>query len=271
MSKTGPRKLCSLSELAARVPDGASISFGGVFLHRGPFAVVRELVRQGRRDLEVIKTAPAYDLDLLCRARAVRRARTGIIAMEGNFGLAPWSRRAIERKEIELEEHACPTLIAGMRAARYGVPFQAIAGVFGSNLAKLNGWKTIVDPYGSGREVYVMPAISPDVCVMHVHEIDEFGNARVYGSPFWDPVITRASKKVLVTAEKLVPTDELRRQPELTMIPAFMVEAAAIVPNGAWPGSMAGCYDIDYPAVGQYMEDQPEGLARHMAAAPETN
>ena len=106
MTRAAPTKLCTLPELAARIPDGASIAFGGVFLHRGPFAFVRELVRQGRRDLEVIKSSPAYDLDLLCRAKAAKKVRAGIIAMEANFGLAPWSRAAIERKEILLEEHA---------------------------------------------------------------------------------------------------------------------------------------------------------------------
>ena len=90
MSQTGPEKLCSLSQLAERISDGASIAFGGVFLHRGPFALVRELVRQGRRDLEIIKPSPGYDLDLLCRAGAVAKVRAGIVAMEGNFGLAPW-------------------------------------------------------------------------------------------------------------------------------------------------------------------------------------
>jgi glutaconate CoA-transferase subunit A len=270
MSQTGPHKLCSLSELAARIPDGASVSFGGVFLHRGPFALVRELVRQGRRDLEIIKTAPAYDLDLLCRAKAVAKVRAGIIAMEGNFGLAPWSRRAIERKEVVLQEHACPTLVAGLRAARYGLPFQPVAGVHGSDLAALNGWQTVKDPYGSGKEVYVIPAIQPDVAVIHVHEIDALGNARVFGSPFWDHAITRASKRVLVTAEKLVSTDVLRAQPEMTLLPGFMVEAAAIVPRGAWPGSMAKIYDIDYAGVENYLVDAPGALEAHLAAAPET-
>ena len=101
-----PNKLCSLTELASRIPDGVSIAFGGVLLHRGPFALARELARQGRKDLEFIKTAPGYDLDLLCRVEAVSKVRAGIIAMEANFGLAPWSRAAIERKDVALEEHA---------------------------------------------------------------------------------------------------------------------------------------------------------------------
>ena len=106
MMTTAPSKIVSLAELAARVPDGSAVGLGGVFLHRGPFALVRELARRGRRRLEIIKPSPGYDLDLLCRAGAVAKVRAGIVAMEGNFGLAQWYRRAIERKEAALEEHA---------------------------------------------------------------------------------------------------------------------------------------------------------------------
>jgi glutaconate CoA-transferase subunit A len=101
-----PSKIVSLSALAGLIPDGAALGLGGVFLHRGPFALVRELVRQGRRNLEIIKPSPGYDLDLLCRAGAVAKVRAGIVAMEGNFGLARWYRKAIERREARLEEHA---------------------------------------------------------------------------------------------------------------------------------------------------------------------
>lgn len=99
-------KHVSLRELAGRIPDGTALALGGSFLHRGPFAFVRELARQGRRGLEFIKPSPGYDLDLLCRAGAVTRMRAGIVAMEGHFGLAPHFRRAIERREAYLEEHA---------------------------------------------------------------------------------------------------------------------------------------------------------------------
>ena len=161
------------------------------------------------------------------------------------------------------------TLVAGLRAASYGVPFQPVGGVHGSDLAQLNGWQTVRDPYGSGKDVYVIPAIAPDVAVIHAAEIDEEGNARVYGSPFWDHPLTRAAKRVLVTAERLVESDRLREQPELTLVPGFMVEAFAIVPRGAWPGSMHPYYEIDYPAVERYMKDEPGVLEAHLAAAPE--
>jgi glutaconate CoA-transferase subunit A len=161
------------------------------------------------------------------------------------------------------------TLVAGLRAASYGVPFQPVGGVHGSELARINGWQTLRDPYGSGKDVYVIPAIQPDVAVIHASEVDAQGNARVYGSPFWDHPLTRAAKRVLVTAERLVPTDVLCLQPELTLVPGFMVEAVAIVPQGAWPGSMHPLYEIDYPAVEAYMHDEPGVLQTHLASAPE--
>ena len=106
MTAAAPSKIVSLNELAASIGDGTSIAVGGSFLHRGPFALIRELVRQQKRNLEIIKPSPGYDVDLLCRAGAVAKVRAGIVAMEGNFGLARWFRQAIERKEAALEEHA---------------------------------------------------------------------------------------------------------------------------------------------------------------------
>jgi glutaconate CoA-transferase subunit A len=106
MTASAPSKVTRLHDLAASIPDGASVALGGSFLHRGPFALVRELVRQNKRRLEIIKPSPGYDVDLLCRAGAVAKVRAGIVAMEGNFGFARWFREAVERKETSFEEHA---------------------------------------------------------------------------------------------------------------------------------------------------------------------
>ena len=261
-------KVISLQDMVARIPDGASIALGGSFLHRGPFAFVRELIRQGRKGLEIIKQSPGYDIDILCRAGCVAKARAGIVAMEGNFGLAPWYRRAVEKKQIVLEEHACMTLTAGLRAAAFGVPFQPVGGVHGSDIAALNRWACVKDPYGSGEDVWVIPAIRPDFAVIHANEVDALGDARIYGTFNWDRIMTRAAKQVFVVAEKLLPVDAFKAQPELTLVPSFMTQAVAIVPQGAWPGSCWPYYEIDYPAVEQYM-DTSGSLEEHMARAPE--
>ncbi len=265
----GTPKIVPPKDLAARVTDGSSLALGGSFLHRGPFALVRELIRQGRRDLEVIKQSPGYDIDILCRAGALSRARAGIVAMEGNFGLAPWYRRAVETGQIRLEEHACASLTAGLRAAAFGVPFMPCGGIHGSDLPALNGWKTVEDPYGSGETVYVIPRITPDFAVIHANEVSEEGDVRVYGTSHWDRIMSRSAKRVLVVAERVASSASFREQPELTLVPHFLVEAISIVPDGAWPGSCWPHYAVDYPAVEAYMDEAPGVLQAHLDAAPE--
>jgi len=262
-------KRIPLTELAAKISDGASVALGGSFLHRGPFALVRELIRQGRRDMEIIKQSPGYDIDILCRAGVASRARAGIVAMEGNFGLAPYYRKAVETDALTLEEHACASLTAGLRAAAYGVPFQPCGGLQGSAFPALNDWQQIEDPYGSGQSVFVIPAIRPDYAVIHASEVDAAGNVRVYGTSHWDRIMSRAADKVLVVAERCVDTQTFVDTPETTLIPYFMVEAVSICPRGAWPGSNFPDYDIDYPAVEAYLKDNADALQRHLDSAPE--
>ncbi len=264
-------KQMSVQQLAALIPDGASIALGGSFLHRGPFALVRELVRQGKTDLEIIKQSPGYDIDLLCRAGVASRARTGIVAMEGNFGLAPYYRRAVESGRLKLEEHACATLTAGLRAAAFGIPFQPCAGIHGSQLSEINAWAQLEDPYGKGEPVWVIPAIQPDFAIIHANEIDRQGNVRVLGTAHWDRIMSRAAKSVLVIAEKLVDTEVFEAQPEVTLIPYFLTQAFAVVPQGAWPGSCWPHYEIDYPAVESYLEDSSSALQAHLNRAPEVS
>ncbi len=265
------QKEVSINELAALIPDGASVALGGSFLHRGPFALVRELVRQQRKNLEIVKQSPGYDIDLLCRAGVASRVRAGIVAMEGNFGLAPYYRKAVQTGAVVLEEHACATLTAGLRAAAFGVPFLPCGGIHGSDLAELNGWKKLEDPYGSGEQVYLIPAIQPDVAVIHANEVDARGNVRVLGTSHWDRIMSRAAKRVLVVAERVVKSEVFTEQPEVTLIPYFMVQAYAVVPQGAWPGSCWPHYEIDYPAVESYLSEDNDALQNHLAAAPETN
>ena len=262
-------KCLPLTELAAKIPNGASLALGGSFLHRGPFAFVRELVRQGKSDIEIIKQSPGYDIDLLCRAGVATRARAGIVALEGNFGLAPYYRKAVETGQLVLEEHACATLTAGLRAAAFGVPFQPCGGVVGSDLVALNQWQAIDDPYGSGESVYVIPAIKPDYAVIHANAVDAAGNVLVRGTSHWDRILTRAAKRVLVVAEQLVDTEEFRRNPEVTLVPHFMVEAFCVVSGGAWPGSCWPLYGVDYPAVTRYLLPGEQALQAHLDEAPE--
>jgi glutaconate CoA-transferase, subunit A len=139
--------------------------------------------------------------------------------------------------------------------------------MFGSDVPAASGLLTVRDPYG-GAEVYVAPALQPDWAVLHVHEADALGNARIYGSGFWDRLMSRAARGVILTAERIVPTAELARQPELTVIPALLVRAVVAAPGGAFPCSCAPDYDVDRPGVEAYLAacGDPAALAAYLDA-----
>jgi glutaconate CoA-transferase subunit A len=225
--------------------------------------VVHELVRQGKRGLEVVKTAGAYDVDLLAATGVLTSASVGFIGFETVFGMAPSYRKAVEQGRVEAKEHACYSVIAGLRAAIQGVPFMPIAGFDGSDLPAARGFERIADPY-SGKEVVVIPALVPDVAIVHVQEADAFGNARIVGTRFEDVLMAQAATRVIITAERIVDGEGFETTPELVAIPGFLVDTVVEAPNGAWPTSCAGFYDYDASYLMVYLEAarDPDTLKR---------
>lgn len=237
-------KLTTIATAIASVPDGATLALGGNTLHRGPGAAVHELVRQDKRELEIVKTAGAYDVDLLCAAGCVRAVSAGFVGYETPFGMAQAYRRAVESGAVEAREHACATVIAGLRAAIQGVPFMPIAGLQGSDLPGARGFRLLADPY-SDAEVYVVPVLQPDVAIIHVQEADSGGNGRILGTRFEDVLMVQAAKRVILTAERFVDGEVFAAAPETVAIPGFMVDAVVEAPGGAWPFSCTPFYDFD--------------------------
>lgn len=246
-------KVVSLESVMATIPNGGIIALGGNTLHRAPCAAIHEIIRQGKRNLEVVKTAGSYDVDILAGAGCIASAVVGFVGFENVFGLAPRYRKAVEEGQVRVKEHACYTVIAGLRAAIQGVPFMPVAGMFGSDLLSVQDFRTVRDPY-SGQEVVAVKAIRPDVAIIHVQEADAEGNGCIYGTRFEDVLMAEAARRVMLTCERLVSSEELARQPELTTIPGFLVEAIVVAPRGAWPLSCAGEYDYDYAYLKAYVE-----------------
>jgi glutaconate CoA-transferase, subunit A len=255
-------KRTTLADAIAAIPAGAVVALGGNTLHRGPAAAVHEIVRQAKRGLEIVKTAGAYDVDLLCGAGCVAAVSAGYVGFETPFGMAPSYRRAVEQGAVVAKEHACYSVIAGMRAAIQGVPFMPIAGFAGSDLPAARGFARVADPYGGG-EVYVVPALTPDVAILHVHEADRLGNGRIVGSEFEDAIMARAARRVILTAERVVDDDAFAADPDATTIPGFMVDAVVEAPGGAWPLSCVGRYDFDAAYLADYVaaSRDPDALA----------
>ncbi len=245
-------KRTTLAEAIAAIPDGARLALGGNTLHRGPSAAVHELVRQVKRGLEVVKTAGAYDVDLLCGTGCAASVAAGFVGFETAFGMAPSYRRAVEGGAVEAKEHACYTVIAGLRAAVQGVPFMPVAGLGGSDLPAVRGFRRLADPYGAG-EVVVVPPLVPDMAILHVQEADAEGNARIVGSRFEDVLMAQAARRVIVTAERVVDGACFEAAPETVAVPAFLVAAVVEAPRGAWPCGCAGCYDYDAEYLAAYV------------------
>jgi glutaconate CoA-transferase subunit A len=245
-------KRLSLEAAIRSVPDGARLALGGNTLHRGPGAAVHELVRQGKRGLEIVKTAGAYDVDLLCGVGAAAAVSAGFVGFETPFGLAPSYRRTVEQGRVEAREHACYTVIAGLRAAVQGVPFMPVAGLTGSDLPVARGFRTLANPYGDGA-VVVVPALVPDVAIVHVQEADAEGNARIVGTRFEDVLMVQAARRVILTAERIVAGAGFEAAPEGVAIPGFMVDAVVEAPGGARPFGCAGRYDYDAAYLAAYV------------------
>ncbi|MEA2514940.1 MAG: glutaconate CoA-transferase, subunit [Thermomicrobiales bacterium] len=255
-------KTTSMREAIATVADGARVAIGGNTLHRGPCAAVHEIVRQGKRGLEIVKTAGAYDVDLLAGTGCVTSASVGFVGFETVFGMAPGYRRAVERGELEVKEHACYSVIAGLRAAIQGVPFMPIAGMQGSDVPEARGFKTVIDPY-AGQAVVAIPALVPDVAIIHVQEADSEGNARIVGTRFEDVLMAQAARRVIVTAERIVDGAAFEETPELVAVPGFMVDAVVEAPRGAWPCSCAGYYNYDAEYLADYVAASKDEAAFH--------
>ncbi|MBI2178676.1 MAG: hypothetical protein HYU38_10140 [Candidatus Tectomicrobia bacterium] len=157
-------------------------------------------------------------------------------------------------------------MLAGLRAAAYGIPFQPIRGFRGSDIPERSGILPIEDPY-TGETLFAVPALRPDWALIHVQRADAEGNAWILGNRHFDVEMTRAAARgVILTAEEIVPGEEIARDPGMTAIPGFLVRAVAEAPGGAWPCSCHPAYGVDEEGMRRYMElsASAEGLERYL-------
>lgn len=249
-------KVTALAEALARVQDGDTIVLGGCFSHNKPMAAVRELVRQGRRGLEVVASpAGCIDLDLLVGSGVARRLRAAYVGFE-HLGLAPHFRRAAEAGTLALWECDEAHLFAALEAAARLVPLGVTRAGLGSDLPRLNpDLRIFPDPF-SGTPVVAVPALQAQGAILHVQQADSYGNCCFGGSPFADLLVAQAVKRqggwVVVTADAVVESAawDLRR----TGIPHILVDAVVCAPFGAHPCSSHGRYAADEAHLRQYLQ-----------------
>ncbi len=250
------QKLISKEEAIGFVKDGDLLTTGGVSFHRVPMELIREIIRQGKKDLRLVDREPAIGFDLLIGAGVASSVRFAMLGFE-LFGFALNFRRAAEAGKIEIIEDTCGAVINGLRAAAMGIPFIPIRGIFGSDLLKIGiqggNYRVTKDPF-TGEDIVVVKAIEPDIALIHAQRADIYGNVQIWGGRFEDVWKAKAAKKVIVSAEEIVDHEVIRLEPYKTTLPYPYVEAVVHLPTGAYPTSCYGVYDADYEHIENYAQ-----------------
>jgi glutaconate CoA-transferase, subunit A len=225
------------------VQDGDTLYAAG-FTHLIPFAAGHEIIRQGVRDLVLARATPDLIYDQMVAAGCARKV---IWSYMGNPGVGSLRivRGAVERGELEWEEYSHFGMITRLQAGASGLPFLPMNQTAATDLEKANQLiKRIPDPYG-GKDVIVVPALNPDVAIVHVQRADVNGNAHLWGIIGEQKEAAFAAKKVILTAEEIVDESVIRSDPNRTMIPSIIVHAVCHVPYACHPSYAQGYYDRD--------------------------
>ena len=239
-------KLTSIREAIGMVPDGATVAIQNMATQSAPMAAVRELIRQGRTGLEVVALVGGIPIDLMAAARSMDRFTGAAVSME-QFGLCQAYRTAVELGEIVVQELSETALNARLGAGARNLPFLPTRGLIGTDLIAINPDLVMIsDPFG-GLDVVACRALIPDVALIHCHRADRFGNLQMDPTAVWPDIgiMPKAANKVIATVEEIVDTEVLRKSPERTFLPGFMVDAVVEVPFGAHPTSFNPRYGYD--------------------------
>ncbi len=237
-------ELTSLSEaVAALVSDGDAVAMEG-FTHLIPFAAGHELLRQGRRELELIRMTPDILYDQMIGVGAARKL---VFSYGGNPGVGSLHRfrDAIEHgwpRPIEIEEHSHAGMANRYAAGAARMPFAVMRGYRGTDLAPRTTVRPITCPF-TGEELTAVPALRPDVAIVHAQEADHAGNVQLWGIPGVQKEAVLSADRALVTVERIV--ERLEPRPGGVVIPGWVIDAVAQAPGGSRPSYSLGITDRD--------------------------
>jgi glutaconate CoA-transferase subunit A len=231
--------------IAAHVHDGDTVVIEG-FTHLICFAAGHEIIRQRRKDLTIARLTPDLIYDQMIAAGCARKL---VFSWAGNPGAGSLHafRRAVEKgtPALEIEEYSHFGMVARMSAGAARLPFWVMRNYMGTDLPTANPRiKTVTCPY-TGEQLATVPALNPDVTVIHAQRADENGNAQVWGLLGVQKEAAFASKRVIVVVEELVDESVIRADPNRTLIPGMIVDAVVVEPWGCHPSYAQGYYDRD--------------------------
>jgi glutaconate CoA-transferase subunit A len=247
-----------MREAVARfVPDGASVCMGTALEALIPFAAGHELIRQRRRDLTLVGPISDILFDMLVAAGCVRRIQA---AWVGNVsaGLGHNYRRAVEQgvpHPIEVEDHSNLSIAVALQAGAMGAPYIPTRSLLGTGLLDSNPtFKQARDPF-SGDPIVLIPALRPDVAILHVQRSDTDGHAHCWGTLGVTRQAALAASRVIIVAEEIWPRERILSDPGLVLAPTLKVAAVVHEPFGAYPSPVQGCYGRGHDFYHRYHED----------------
>ena len=246
-------KLRDLFDALDRVEDGATIGLGGWIFNSQPMALVRELIRRNKRNLRIVPAPGSIAPDMLIGAGCVAETGCVFISFE-QFGLAPHFRRAAESGTIKIHELDGPAIAGGLRAAACDLPYGLIPDMC-TDLPRVNPQTYQPVPSARGeRAMLKVPAIHLDVLLLHAQQADELGNVQYFGPVFFDVLMAQAAKKVIISVDRIVSPEVIRRDNHLTKLPSAFVHSVVEAPFGAHPTSSGGLYEADDDHLAEYVK-----------------
>jgi glutaconate CoA-transferase, subunit A len=261
-------KVVSLEEAVSFVKDGASVGIGGSTMSRTPMGLIWALIRAKRKGLVCSRCITSSDGDLLFGSGASEHIITSWFSQGILWGVSKVMRHYTETGKARFDEWSHMAIGMRFRAGAMGVPFLPIRSMLGSDVLRQRPEAKEMDCPFTGEKLLLVPALNPDVALIHVQRCDPYGNAQIDGLQFMDVDLAMAANRVILTTERIVSNDQIRRAPDQTKIPFFAVDAVVELPFGCAPHECYGVYEpmtrhMEY-YVGLVNKDPVKGMQEYL-------
>jgi len=261
-------KVMSLEEAANLVKDGDKVGIGGSTLSRTPMAMIWALIRARRTGLSCSRSIMSSEGELLFGSGACDHVLTSWFSQGIVWGVSKVMRLYTESKRARFEEWSHMAVGMRFRAGAMGVPFLPMRSMMGSDIiTRLPDAREIDCPF-TGEKLALVPALNPDVALIHVQRCDAYGNAQMDGLQFMDVDLAMAANRVILTTERIVSNDQIRRAPDQTKIPFMTVDAVVEAPFGCAPHECYGVYEPFFKHLDMYAglirKDPAKGIADYL-------
>ena len=250
-------KIVEMSESCQTIKNGDIVAIGGLTIHRKPMSFIHELIRSRKKELTLLTLGGSIDVDLLIAAGTLNRIEAAYVGLE-ILGFAPNFRKAVEAKAIEFKEHTEYSIMAGLEANLIEAEFIPSKLLIGTDILKNLNYKTFKSPITDDLLV-AYPRICPDVAIIHVQRCDTYGNCQINGINAIDLLLAKSAKKVIVSTEKIIPTEDFIGMPSSINLPSTFVDLVIESPLGAHPTSCFPYYTYDLWHLLNYIEISKKG------------